>query len=1098
MSTQGVDGSVVIEITADETDFDKKVNKVESAAKAAGAAIGVSFAAASAAVAKISEEAVKAYSDYEQLIGGVETLFGAGGMALDEYAASVGESVSSVEERYNQLITAQTMVIHNADEAYKNAGLSANKYMDTVTGFSAALIESLNGDTVAAAGVADMAVTDMADNANKMGTAMESIQNAYQGFAKQNYTMLDNLKLGYGGTKAEMERLLEKASELSGLKFDISNFSDVVQAIHVIQDEIGITGTTQKEAASTIQGSISTMKAAWENALTGMADDNQNFGALIDNLSRSILTVADNVIPRFEAALPNMADGIEQLVDSLLPRIPETVNKVLPEFLTGAEKIMSTLLDVLASSSDTAAPIIAENAKSIVKSFVNGISDNTPVLISSMAKTAITVAGAVLDTDNIEVIVNTAADIIEAFAKAVSDNLPILIPTAVKAVLGLASALLDNIEPLINAAEGIIKGLTDGLTAALPELLAKGPEIVIDLIAALVRAIPDTIEFAVELCERIGSNIVNYDWESVGSDMYKNLYNAIENALHGDSGYVDRLADEEVQRISRYSKLTQEQLDKMIADNSKKLGELNNMRLIFDNNKEYDRSLMPKWMLTEMDMSGETSIGAYLDKSLQNVHQTIEDLAAARKDAVSEIEKLGLSSNFGDGAAKRAEEEAKKHFGVYTESKQEAASAVQHLSDEEAKHMHYLAEIAKESGEITEEEYYNRIESIASQLDEESKLYEQYNKEVISGRRKLADSLDKETQNAYKTIYKEAKTAVKNELTEVKKGLKELVNAYKDTYDDIIKNRDSYKSRLMGENVFSVLTETDKETGAETTTYSIDNLSKRLEERKKYANEIDRLQKRGMNKNLLSELESLDMEQSMTFAKQINKMSDEEFEKLNSTYNELDKATTDLANARYANELERLQNGFISEAEALFEGMSVDLKQAGMDGLMSYIEGFDVTQEDAANALQKEIDGVIDNINSGLSANTVDISDTIAQTLGDTNIGESLVDNIVAAINDNQDSITGAIETIMKNTGIDLDIKSDMESKSAAASQSGYTAANNVTASNNTAQTATPTQSTTVGKISVEVTGKITDKGGRVIADIVNKYNNEAAIMSGG
>lgn len=189
MAAQGVDGSVVIEITADETDFDKKVNKVESAAKAAGAAIGVSFAAASAAVAKISEEAVKAYSDYEQLIGGVETLFGAGGMALDEYAASVGESVSSVEERYNQLITAQTMVIHNADEAYKNAGLSANKYMDTVTGFSAALIESLNGDTIAAAGVADMAVTDMADNANKMGTAMESIQNAYQGFAKQNYTI---------------------------------------------------------------------------------------------------------------------------------------------------------------------------------------------------------------------------------------------------------------------------------------------------------------------------------------------------------------------------------------------------------------------------------------------------------------------------------------------------------------------------------------------------------------------------------------------------------------------------------------------------------------------------------------------------------------------------------------------------------------------------------------------------------------------------------------------------------------------------------------------------------------------------------------------
>lgn len=427
----------------------------------------------------------------------------------------------------------------------------------------------------------------------------------------------------------------------------------------------------------------------------------------------------------------------------------------------------------------------------------------------------------------------------------------------------------------------------------------------------------------------------------------------------------------------------------------------------------------------------------------------------------------------------------------------QTAATDAYLSEEEAKHLHYLAEIAKESGEITEAEYYNRIENIANQLDMETQLYEQYNKEVVKGRRKLAEALEKETTNAYKTIYKEAKTAVKNELSEVKSGLKELVSAYKKTYDDIIDNRDDYKSRLMGESIFSVTTETDKETGTETTTYAIDNMKKRLAEREKYAREIDKLRKRGINENMLSELEGLNTDQAMTFAEQMNKMSDTEWDELNTAYARLDKTTTDLANKRYAGELESLQNGFISEAQALFTGLSDDLKQAGIDGLMSYIEGFDVTQEDAADALQKEIDGVIDNINSGLSANTVDISDTIAQTLGDTNIGESLVDNIVAAINDNQDSITGALETIMKNTGIDLDIKSDMESKSAAASQSGYTAANNVTASNNTAQTATPVQSTTGGKIAVEVTGTITDKGGRIIADLVNKYNNEAAIIGG-
>lgn len=467
-------------------------------------------------------------------------------------------------------------------------------------------------------------------------------------------------------------------------------------------------------------------------------------------------------------------------------------------------------------------------------------------------------------------------------------------------------------------------------------------------------------------------------------------------------------------------------------------------------------------------------------------------------DSFGDLYKAGLSSNMNDEAAKRAEEEAKKHFASFEEvAEQQEQSTISHLSDEEAKHLHYLAEIAKESGEITEEEYYNRIESIANQLDEESKLYEQYTKEVVKGRRKLAEALEKETANAYKTIYKEAKTAVKNELSEVKSGLKELVSAYKKTYDDIIDNRDDYKSRLMGESIFSVTTETDKETGTETTTYAIDNMKKRLAEREKYAREIDKLRKRGINENMLSELEGLNTDQAMTFAEQMNKMSDTEWDELNTAYARLDKTTTDLANKRYAGELESLQNGFISEAQALFTGLSDDLKQAGIDGLMSYIEGFDVTQEDAANALQKEIDGVIDNINSGLSANTVDISDTIAQTLGDTNIGESLVDNIVAAINDNQDSITGALETIMKNTGIDLDIKSDMENKSAEASQSGYTAANNATASNNTTQTATPVQGTTGGKIAVEVTGTITDKGGRIIADLVNKYNNEAAIIGG-
>ena len=231
----------------------KAFSKMGSAAVAVGKTIATGLAVASTAVVAVGKAAISSYADYEQLVGGVETLF-------DESSATV---------------------IANAQNAYKTAGMSANEYMETVTSFSASLLQSLGGDTKAAAEKADMAITDMSDNANKMGTSIEMIQNAYNGFAKQNYTMLDNLKLGYGGTKEEMQRLLDDASKLSGIEYDISSYSDIVDAIHVVQNEMGITGTTAKEASSTISGSLASAKASWQNLLTGIADGNQDVGGLI-------------------------------------------------------------------------------------------------------------------------------------------------------------------------------------------------------------------------------------------------------------------------------------------------------------------------------------------------------------------------------------------------------------------------------------------------------------------------------------------------------------------------------------------------------------------------------------------------------------------------------------------------------------------------------------------------------------------------------------------------------------------------------------------------------------------------------------------------
>ena len=247
------------------------------------------------ALLDIGKSAIDSYANYEQLIGGVETLF---------------KDSAGIVEGY-------------ANNAYKTAGLSANDYMETVTSFSASLLQSLNNDTAKSAEVADMAITDMSDNANKMGTDMSMIQSAYQGFAKQNYTMLDNLKLGYGGTKSEMERLLKDAQKISGVKYDISNLSDVYNAIHVIQGELGITGTTAKEASTTIQGSVASMKSAWSNLLTGVADDNADWGTLVNNFVDSVVTAGDNLLPRIEIAVEGIGllitDGLALLLQNVVP-----------------------------------------------------------------------------------------------------------------------------------------------------------------------------------------------------------------------------------------------------------------------------------------------------------------------------------------------------------------------------------------------------------------------------------------------------------------------------------------------------------------------------------------------------------------------------------------------------------------------------------------------------------------------------------------------------------------------------------------------------------------------------------------------------------
>ena len=428
--------------------------KIGSAAAKVAKVGAIAITAVATGIGAMTSKAVSYYSDYEQLVGGVETLFKESSEKVVEYA----------------------------NKAYQTAGLSANDYMETVTGFSASLLQSLDGDTAKATESANMAITDMSDNANKMGTAMESIQNAYQGFAKQNYTMLDNLKLGYGGTKEEMERLLLDAQAISGIEYDISSFADIVDAIHVVQTEMGITGTTAKEASTTIQGSISSVKAAFENFLTGMADPEQDFDELLGNLVDSVVTVADNLVPRIAATLPRLVNGLISLMQALVPQIPGILSQLLPAIITGATdlingivavlpQLISILLQSLPALIDGVVQIfngIIEALPQVVQMLCDALPELIPLLISAAAQMILGLCQALPEI--IQAIIDALPSVLTSIVSSLIENLPLLIQGAVQLIIGLVKAFPQIFIVMFKSIPIIVKQLVDSFKKAFPDV----------------------------------------------------------------------------------------------------------------------------------------------------------------------------------------------------------------------------------------------------------------------------------------------------------------------------------------------------------------------------------------------------------------------------------------------------------------------------------------------------------------------------------------------------------------------------------------------------------------------------------------------------
>ena len=481
--------------------------------------------AASAGITALTTTAVNNYAEYEQLVGGVETLFKQSADVVQQYAAN----------------------------AYKTAGMSANEYMDTVTSFSASLLQSLDGDTAAAAEKANLAITDMSDNANKMGTSMEMIQNAYNGFAKQNYTMLDNLKLGYGGTKDEMQRLMDKANELNAQQgiitdYQIDSYADIVDAIHVVQTEMGITGTTALEAGRTISGSIGAMKSAWANLLTGLADGNADIEKLVDDLvttvvgdgTESNLGVLGNVIPAVETAL----NGASVLISKALPEIMEIIPTIINDNL----------------------PILAEAAISIIQSLMDGISQNQGMLFGTIFGVITYFSESFITM--LPQVVELGLNLIASLANGIAESLPELIPTIVDVVIQIVETMIENVDMLIDAAIAIIIALADGLINSLPELIEEIPGLVMKIVNAIIENAPKLLDAAAEIIANLTSGLIEgfvgiaskvggwlydnivqpivdkvSDFKDAGKQLLEGLWNGIEDKVEWLKGKVSGVVD---------------------------------------------------------------------------------------------------------------------------------------------------------------------------------------------------------------------------------------------------------------------------------------------------------------------------------------------------------------------------------------------------------------------------------------------------------------------------------------------------------------------------------------------------------------------------
>lgn len=867
------DGSVVIKIKGDDSPFQKVLGKIGSAVNTAVKASAAAVGAASAGVAALGTACINAYADYEQLAGGVETLF-----------KDSAETIHSF-----------------ADNAYKTAGLSANEYMETVTSFSASLLQSLDGDTEKAAAAADLAITDMADNANKMGTAMESIQNAYQGFAKQNYTMLDNLKLGYGGTKEEMQRLLADAEKLSGVKYDLSSYADIVEAIHVIQTEMGITGTTAKEASTTIQGSVASMKAAWANLMVGMADDTQNFDMLLSNFIESIGTVADNLLPRIGVVIEGMGKLVAGLAPEIASALPTLTNELLPNLVELGVQSISALAQGIQENGDS----LAAGALSIVGTLAEGIAELLPM------------------------VADTAASLAVSLADGLTESLPNIIPVAIETISTLVENLTENANTVIDVGIQIILALGEGLIAALPQLIETVPQIVINianvindnapklvdtalylitrLAVGLVQAIPTLVVNIPKIIEAIVAAFMAFQWLNLGKQLIDGVANGVKKA--GES-----MATAAKNAFSKFkSKITGSEVATELKNIGKYIidgivgGIKNSLSKIANVAGKIKDTLLSKlkglFKIASPSKLMKEEVGAYIG---EGIAVGIEESGQMAVDAAETVANGIIDAFAGTETAVAYAKKTAQKVGDVLER-----------------------ELTKQNAALKEMQKQADAQQAAEELADHKKQLAEKNAELNKAKKKDRQKILKEIAEIEETWNKKQakaeKAAEQEALQERISLLKQFQQKYEAALDTIERKQDSLQSKLAdyGELFERVKTEDGKEL------FQLGNLKDDIRQLEKYGDALEQLKEKGISDSLMGEIAGMGVQDAIDYMNKLLSMSDTKLDEYVSLFEQKQQMAQGVAEKFYKGEFDALEKAYTGQLPEFLAGMKTELSNVG-------------------------------------------------------------------------------------------------------------------------------------------------------------------------